>query len=769
MIKTNTSIALLAAAIVIPAAAKALTVSTISQVSRPTANGAEQISGITYAGGNLFYTVDDNDNKLYPLTLNISRSNGSLAASGISIGAGVTISGGNDMEGCAFDPASGKVWISQETSALIREYDPGTGTLLRSAPVPTVQKSYSGNYSLEALTIAGDGRTMWTANEEALTVDGPLATNSVGSVVRLTRFTREGVRDNWTPAGEWAYVTQPIGTAKDSHTRSGVSGLCALPDGTLLVLERRCYQGGVFPDFNIRLYQVNFGNATDVSSIASLKNAAYTATTKTLLWQYTDGSDMPNYEGICLGPRLDDGSCVLVLISDGGSYAEEGVFTLKLSGLGVRTMYFSGEAVAEECEPVGGPYRYQEGSTVVATLPGAGNPYEAATRVHAQWALVNNPSVHGEGSSASFAATVDDTLRWSSTTNTDLPLLATDSFEHVRAGAEAPELAGWSGEGIVAAEQVPAPSPAGYPLEQETHTQVLVVDGGVVRDYPAVPGSQGAMLDTMVRVTPEHADSPTDDADGQVALYFNAQGQPMLQHRSADGVTPLLRTRLSTRAYASGEWLRVSFRIDYANGPAGTAWCQVRLDGEPCVTTAGVRSPADPRSPGSWYRTLAGAAVPGRISQIVLNGSGAVDDVALYAAGGTFEFANPAAATNGVPFQWLADNGLPWDDALSDFDADGSTARDEYAAGTDPLDEEDSFRIVGVGFDSSDRFQVRFLGGGDLSRFHMFATDRYTPSTNGWAEVSGTFGSLGGGTNVWTQESTLQPAAFYRVRAALPE
>ena len=73
--------------------ASALSVSTISHVTRPYSStyGAEQISGITYAGGNLFYAVDDNDNKLYPLTLAINRANGSLASgtSGITIGEGV--------------------------------------------------------------------------------------------------------------------------------------------------------------------------------------------------------------------------------------------------------------------------------------------------------------------------------------------------------------------------------------------------------------------------------------------------------------------------------------------------------------------------------------------------------------------------------------------------------------------------------------------------------------------------------------------------------
>ncbi len=762
MAKINTGIALILATLLVPAAAKALSVDTVSHVSRP--SGAEQISGITYAGGNLFYAVDDNDNKLYPLTLNINRSNGSLTTAQISIGTGVSISGGNDTEGCAFDPASGKVWISQETSALIREFDPSTGTLLRSAPVPAIQKQYAGNYSLEALTISGDGHTMWTANEEALKVDGPLATNTVGSVIRLTRFTRSSVRDNWTPNGEWAYVTQPIGTAKDSNTRSGVAGLCALPDGTLLTLERRCYQGGLFPDFNIRIYQVNFSGATDVSSIAALKNASYTATTKNLLWQYTEGSDMPNYEGICLGPRLEDGSCVLVLISDGGSYAEEGVFTLKLSGLNVQTLYVEGDA---NSEPIGGPYRYVNGSTVSVSLPGGGNPYDASLRVHPTWTTSSHSS--GQGSVATFSIAADDTLQWSTTTDHTLPLLGVDSFERIAVGTEAGDISGWTGDGEVAAKSYTPALPPGYPLQDETHTQVLVVDGEASRSYATVPGS-GAMVDAMLCVTCVSQDSPAEDADGQVAIYFAEDGRATLQHRSADGATRL-RTPLSSRTFANNDWVRASLKFNYPATAPGAAWCQVMINGEPCVTEAGVRSPENPVSPGSWYRTLEDTAT--KVGTLAFLGSGAVDDVTLYEissqAVGAFEFDESAGiATNGVPYAWFNEQGLAWDPA-HDMDGDTHTARDEYAAGTDPWDITDFLRITEAGFENG-RFTLSFNGLADLSHYFVEETDDLAEGT--WSQAQG-YGSIQrvNGTNVWTQATqpaNAAPSRFFRVKAVIP-
>jgi len=614
----------------------ALTVSTVSQVSRP--SGAEQISGITYAGGNLFYAVDDNDNKLYPLTLAINRSNGSLASSGITIGTGVTMSGGNDMEGCAFDSCSGYVWISQETSALIREYDPTTGTLYRNAPVPAVQKNYNGNYSLEALTISGDGMTMWTANEEALKVDGPLATNSVGSIVRLTRFVRYSVYDNWTPNGEWAYETQPIGSVKDEHTRSGVSGLCALPDGTLLVLERRCYNPeGFFPDFEVSVYQVNFSGATDVSSIASLKGASYTKTTKQKLWSYKHGSDMPNYEGMCLGPRLNDGSCVLVLISDGGSYAEEGVFTLKLSGLNIWTMGFDAVANALYLPSITGTnYRYMDGAQVTVDLSGEGVEAVAytnngATVVSAEWTVKNSSNqtlASGSGSTATFNVTGDGTLTWAVATSAAVsPILANDSFEAYAVGTPGSEISGWSGEDaeVIATNYTLS---AGYPMAREAHTKVLSVDGDMTRTYPEVVTNDYQKLDMAIAVrrAPSNEEMYVSEGENKLVIACDAEGHMCLSCKTNGSATGWVQ--LSNTAYANDDWVRVELTFDYTSNGDGRAFAQVKLDGAECVTASGYVSPTDLTAGGSWYELLM-VGEKKCISSLVASGMCKLDDVIL--------------------------------------------------------------------------------------------------------------------------------------------
>lgn len=773
-------------AVGLPAACAALTITTVSQATRPSSStyGAEQISGITYAGGDLYYAVDDNDKKLYPITLKINRETGSLASStnGMDIGTGVVMSGGNDMEGCAFDPASGKVWISQETSALIREFDPSAGDLLRSAPVPAVQKQYVGNYSLEALTISGDGMTMWTANEEALKVDGNLATNTVGSVVRLTRFTRESVYDNWTPNGEWAYVTEPIGSVKDEHTRSGVSGLCALPDGTLLVLERRCYNPeGFFPDFQVRIYQVDFSGADDVSSIASLKAATYRKVSKTQLWEYHHGNNMPNYEGMCLGPSLNDGSCVIVLVSDGGSYAEEGIFTLKLSGLNIRTVNFTKPGVGSS-SIVGGPYRYMHGASVNLSVAGAeyASAYtnNAASCTNVAWNLNGTASGlmdWGSGSSASFTVSEDCTFAWgfkSSVAAT--PIDDAESFEGYAVGAmvDSNEVGGWTGTGeIIAAEYMP-PNPPGFPMPKDAHTKVLEVEDAAVRSFSCTTNGNDR-LDMMIAVVRRCADeAPVETKEGdKVAVICDTDGKLRLLCRDANGA-PVWAT-LSDIVYKNGDWVRLSVSLDSTTKP-GETYALVRVNGEACMTDFGVRSPLDPTAGGAWHRTL-GNSEDGEIAVLDLRGSVKVDDVIKTTEEFETELSAETTQIDGVSVAWLKAQGFGLNPQkpipAPKLRSLGYLLADAYDAGLDPAVDE-PFAITGIRVLDDGRLELSFNGVredlGNDARNALYPV--YRAETIGGTEspVAGTTKIVvDGGTKrtVWTSNVPIdETQGFYRVK-----
>ena len=230
--------------------------------------------------------------------------------------------------------------MSDEVGISIKEFMPVLAAKsvspLREAPVPQIYRDgLLGGRGLEALGLSPDGLTMWTANEEALTCDGERSSRSVAAVVRLTRFIRANAYDNWTVAGQWAYKCEKATeSAVDSYEFCGVSGLCALPDGSLLVLEREtstktCGRVQIY-----RLTANTFAAATDVSGIAALREANYSVLSKgSALFELTGGGvslwdivralggasiDIIVYEGICLGPKLSDGSLSVLLVADGG-------------------------------------------------------------------------------------------------------------------------------------------------------------------------------------------------------------------------------------------------------------------------------------------------------------------------------------------------------------------------------------------------------------------------------------------------------------------
>ena len=195
--------------------------------------------------------------------------------------------------------------------------------------------------SLGALTISTDGLTMWTANEQALTCDGESSNGNtnVATVVRLTRFTRATAQDNWTAAGEWAYACDPC--ANTTFAQCGLSGLCALPDGSLLALEREV---SIATWGRCRIYRITTGAlaaATEVSNFSSVTNSTVSLVAKGSPLVSFTGTDLNNiivYEGIALGPKLSDGSRSVVLVSDGGATMAiaktvSRICALKLTGL----------------------------------------------------------------------------------------------------------------------------------------------------------------------------------------------------------------------------------------------------------------------------------------------------------------------------------------------------------------------------------------------------------------------------------------------------
>lgn len=281
--------------------------------------GPWELSGLTRVADDQYLGVGDTGAPLVPLAVDVDRATGAITS--VTPGAPVPLAGGVDLEGIAWDPTTGTVLVSDETGPAIRRHDPATGALLGTIPVPAVFSGYRSNRSLESLARDPVTGALWTANEDALLADGPAMTLGAGSTVRLQRFDAAGESD-----GQWAYPTSGIpGGPLVGQETGGVVDLLALPSGELLVMERTLSS----LLFRVSIYQVDFDGATDTSGLASLASDPFVPVTKTLLW--TSPSVLDNYEGLALGPRLDDGSYSLLLVADDNGGGQQALYPLRIT------------------------------------------------------------------------------------------------------------------------------------------------------------------------------------------------------------------------------------------------------------------------------------------------------------------------------------------------------------------------------------------------------------------------------------------------------
>ena len=199
---------------------------------------------------------------------------------------------------------------------------------------------FYSNYNFESLAFDSVHQYLWTIPESTLRKDGQPATpqNGLANQLRLMRLDWGKMKENRNKEEyseqvsskkdsrymmTYAYqMDQPSTHKKADIYVMGVSELCALPDGQLLVLEREAF----IPKIKIgafckcKLYQINPLNSEEFA----LKEKFSSDTPflkKRLLTEWKTGLSLSkrsfaNYEGMCLGPKLEDGSQVVILLSD---------------------------------------------------------------------------------------------------------------------------------------------------------------------------------------------------------------------------------------------------------------------------------------------------------------------------------------------------------------------------------------------------------------------------------------------------------------------
>ena len=196
------------------------------------------------------------------------------------------------------------------------------------------------NYNFESLAFDSVRQYLWTISESTLRKDGQPATpqNGLANQLRLMRLDWGKIKENRNKEGyseqvsskkdsrcmtTYAYqMDQPSTYKKADIYVMGVSELCALPDGQLLVLEREAF----IPNIKIgafckcKLYLVNPLNSENFSMKENISSDT-PFLKKKLLTEWKTGLSLSkrsfaNYEGMCLGPKLEDGSQVVILLSD---------------------------------------------------------------------------------------------------------------------------------------------------------------------------------------------------------------------------------------------------------------------------------------------------------------------------------------------------------------------------------------------------------------------------------------------------------------------
>lgn len=320
------------------------------------------LSGLTYDTlNNRYYAISDdrggqpnepgNSPRFYTLTLDLS--NGTFDNSRVSF-TGVTRLRRND--GSFYPTFStdlesiqltnfGTLLVTSEgetaspgqirTNPFLNEYSLD-GNFIRALPIPEKfipdasitldqTRGVRDNLAFESGAITPDGRTFFTASENALVQDGPAGSVTNDTLSRLLSYDLT----TGQPNGEFLYVTDRVAfppQPSNGFTSTGLVDLLALDNGkTLLALERSFSLGRPGGGNTIKLYEFSLSGATDISNIPSL-NALSTAefanirpVQKQLLLNLNDlglPNGLNNIEGIVKGPQLPNGLQSLILVSD---------------------------------------------------------------------------------------------------------------------------------------------------------------------------------------------------------------------------------------------------------------------------------------------------------------------------------------------------------------------------------------------------------------------------------------------------------------------
>jgi hypothetical protein len=276
------------------------------------------LSGLTYdPGRNVYYALADGGVESTPArfyTLKASLEEGKLADPLLSNVTTLRNAQGKPFTGADFDgediaiTREDEILIASETEPSIRRFSL-QGRHLAELTLPqkflVEPKGYArDNGTLESLALApNDDPSLFTANEDPLTIDGPDSSEE-RRPLRILRYKVRRSSGRFEPAQEFFYLTQP---------GQSVGAIAALSEHEFFVLERGERQ----------IFRVSLDEGVDVSGEENLATSRVEPLKKELLVDL-DYCEMPGYdeqpyghlEGLELGPELPKGRRMLLLQTD---------------------------------------------------------------------------------------------------------------------------------------------------------------------------------------------------------------------------------------------------------------------------------------------------------------------------------------------------------------------------------------------------------------------------------------------------------------------
>lgn len=254
-----------------------------------------QYSGIANMSDTIYAVVHDKSDDVFFLTIssNLKEIQHSTVNAGI---------GKRDAEGIAYNPSTATLFIAGEADQRIIEYTAEGQPTGRELTIPKEfsKSEIRPNAGFESLTYNAATNHFWTTTEQGLKSE-PIGTVTLLSFDGTTLL----------PDARYRYQCDEPRCHKPTSSPStyyayGIPDLLALDDGTLIVMERELYvpKKKVGGWCTTKLYHFTPADGT--------KRLLNQFTTHLRLTQI----NLANYEGICVGPTLADGTPTIMLIND---------------------------------------------------------------------------------------------------------------------------------------------------------------------------------------------------------------------------------------------------------------------------------------------------------------------------------------------------------------------------------------------------------------------------------------------------------------------